>query len=168
MATACAGLFPAQDKHPRCDPCVILHHHPVARKHHLFPLHKGAYKHQKCHLNRCEHSSFHGEIYGGLCVHSRRYHPKHRHSWSVWISFTDVWWMKTSSRSFPNENTSTIALEAKPESICKNNRPPLVARTVNILLCSLQPFLQMAWRERDANSWTSRIKIAFVKPSKHG
>ncbi|GFY77946.1 hypothetical protein TNIN_201861 [Trichonephila inaurata madagascariensis] len=32
MSTTCAELFPAQDKHLGCEPCVASHYHTVARK----------------------------------------------------------------------------------------------------------------------------------------
>ncbi|GFV04459.1 hypothetical protein TNCV_920791 [Trichonephila clavipes] len=40
--------------------------------------------------------------------------------------------MKTSSRLSPNKNAPTIALEAKPELICKGNSPPLVTKGVMV------------------------------------
>ncbi|GFU50989.1 hypothetical protein TNCV_4461821 [Trichonephila clavipes] len=50
--------------------------------------------------------------------------------------------MKTIARLSPNENTPTIAFEAKI-GIRKENSPPLMTRPVDMLTCLPQTFLAM-------------------------
>ncbi|GFX16936.1 integrase catalytic domain-containing protein [Trichonephila clavipes] len=57
--------------------------------------------------------------------------------------YASLSWMKTSSSFSPNENTPTIAFEAKPRLICKEKSPPLITHPVDMLTGPLQTFLPL-------------------------
>ncbi|GFV87502.1 hypothetical protein TNCV_3281401 [Trichonephila clavipes] len=58
--------------------------------------------------------SLHGKRLGGLCVHPKRYQPKHRHCLIHIYVFWECYVRKQVSRFSPNGNMPTIAVEAEP------------------------------------------------------
>lgn len=161
LAISCAELFGEEVNLLQCEPCAIIQYPPVTGDNYLLHCRKGTHKYQVCDIYRREYSQLHVEKDGGICVHSEKYHVKHRHCHLHTIFFTNVWHMIVCSMFYPSQTTPimfwSLNWNLDPwrvhASIDQPSRGPVNVLSIN--------------GERHTNVLSHRVRTIFTKPSTH-